>query len=60
MSLKIKNMIDEINADRAQLSTILENMTDGIIMTDPEGDITMINTSGIRILNASGREMVNR
>ena len=60
MSLKIKNMIDEINADRAQLSTILENMTDGIIMTDPEGDITMINTSGIRILNASGREIFGK
>ncbi len=57
MSLKIKNMIDEINADRAQLSTILENMTDGIIMTDREGNITMVNTSCTRILNTADREI---
>jgi two-component system phosphate regulon sensor histidine kinase PhoR len=57
MSLKIKNMIDEINADRAQLSTILENMTDGIIMTDREGNITMVNSSCTRILNTADREI---
>ncbi len=54
MSLKIKNMIEEINADRAELSTILENMTDGIIMTDRDGNVTLINTACMKILNIEG------
>ncbi len=58
MRLKIKDMIERISADRAELSTILENMTDGIIMTDKDGNITMVNTACIKILNAAGKEFI--
>ena len=51
MSLKIKQMIEKISADKAELSTILENMTDGIIMTDRDGNVTLINTACLKILN---------
>jgi two-component system phosphate regulon sensor histidine kinase PhoR len=60
MSLKIKNMVEEINADRTQLATILENMTDGIIMTDREGSISMVNTAGIKILNVADKEITGK
>jgi two-component system phosphate regulon sensor histidine kinase PhoR len=57
MRLKIKDMIDKISADRAELLTILENMTDGIIMTDNEGNITLVNAACKKILNVEGKEI---
>ncbi len=57
MHLKIRDMIEKISADRTELSTILENMTDGIIMTDREGRITLVNTACLKILNATGNDI---
>ena len=57
MHLKIRDMIEKISADRADLATILENMTDGIIMTDKEGNITLVNTACLKILNAPDKEV---
>ncbi|MDD4924635.1 MAG: ATP-binding protein [Dehalococcoidales bacterium] len=60
MRLKLKDMIEKISADRAELSTILENMTDGIIMTDREGNITLVNTACLKIMNASGNGITTK
>ena len=57
MNLKIRDMIEKISADRAELSTILENMTDGIIMTDRDSKITLVNTACLKILNATGNDI---
>jgi two-component system phosphate regulon sensor histidine kinase PhoR len=57
MHLKIRDMIEKISADRTELSTILENMTDGIIMTASEGRITLVNSACLKILNATGKDV---
>jgi signal transduction histidine kinase len=60
MRLKIKNMIETISSDRAELATILEYMTDGIIMTDNEGNITLVNSACIKILNTGSVDIINK
>ena len=43
MSARLKELVAEISEDRARLATILDNMADGVIMTDDEGNITLAN-----------------
>ncbi len=60
MRYKIKEMIEKISSDRAELSNILENMTDGIIMTDTDGNITMVNNACLKILNVKDIEITGK
>ncbi len=43
MSLKLGEMVETISRDRTRLAAILDNMADGVIMTDTDGSITMAN-----------------
>jgi two-component system phosphate regulon sensor histidine kinase PhoR len=43
MSARLKESVAEISEDRARLATILDNMADGVIMTDDEGNISLAN-----------------
>jgi two-component system phosphate regulon sensor histidine kinase PhoR len=43
MSSKLKELVDAISGDKARLETILDNMADGVIMTDKEGNISLAN-----------------
>jgi two-component system, OmpR family, phosphate regulon sensor histidine kinase PhoR len=43
MSAKTKELVEAISEDRAKLSTILDNMTDAVIMIDSEANISLAN-----------------
>lgn len=43
MTSKLKELVDTISGDKARLETILNNMADGVIMTDIEGNILLAN-----------------
>jgi two-component system phosphate regulon sensor histidine kinase PhoR len=51
MSLELKGLVDTISGDRARLATILDNMTDGVIMTDIEGNILLANKAARKLFN---------
>jgi two-component system phosphate regulon sensor histidine kinase PhoR len=51
MSAKTKELVEAISEDRTRLATILDNMTDGVIMTDTEGDISLANTAVEKLFN---------
>jgi two-component system phosphate regulon sensor histidine kinase PhoR len=51
MSLRLKEMVGEISEDRTRLATILDNMADGVIMTDAEGNISLANQTAERLFN---------
>jgi two-component system phosphate regulon sensor histidine kinase PhoR len=51
MSARVKELVEEISADRARLVTILDNMTDGVIMTDAEGNISLANQAAEKLFN---------
>jgi two-component system phosphate regulon sensor histidine kinase PhoR len=51
MSLKLKEQVETISGDRARLATILDNMADGVIMTDIEGNISLANKAAEKLFN---------
>jgi len=51
MSLKLKEMVETISGERARLATILDNMADGVIMTDSEGSILLANSAAEKLFN---------
>jgi len=61
MSLELKGLVDTISGDRARLATILDNMTDGVIMTDIEGNVLLANNATrklFNIKNESGKPLI--
>jgi len=60
MSLKLKEMVDTIADDRARLASILDNMADGVIMTDTEGNIALANKATEKILQINRETSAGR
>ena len=60
MSLKLKEMVDTIADDRARLASILDNMADGVIMTDTEGIIALANKATEKILQINRETSAGR
>jgi two-component system phosphate regulon sensor histidine kinase PhoR len=51
MSARLKEMVATISEERAGLVTILNNMADGVIMTDAEGNISLANQTAKKLFN---------
>jgi len=61
MSLKLKELVEEISGDRARLASILDNMADGVIVTDIDRRITLCNKAAenlFSIKNAAGKPLM--
>ncbi len=58
MSSKLKVLVDTISGDKARLETILDNMADGVIMTDNEGNISLANRAVKKIFKI--KDAVNK
>jgi len=63
MSANLKRSVETISEDRARLTGILDNMADGVILTDIEGNIILTNKAaqrlfGIRGENAKGKPLI--
>lgn len=54
MSLNLKGLVETISEDRAKLMSILDNMADGVILTDIEGNIVLTNQTAQRLFGISG------
>jgi two-component system phosphate regulon sensor histidine kinase PhoR len=51
MSTKLKEMLATISEDRTRLTSILDNMADGVILTDAEGNIILTNKAAQSLLS---------
>jgi two-component system, OmpR family, phosphate regulon sensor histidine kinase PhoR len=51
MSKKLRDQISDLKFERSKLSTILRQMTDGILIVDAKGQIELINPAAERIFN---------
>ncbi len=56
MSARLKELVATISGDRARLTTILDNMADGVIMTDAEGNISLANQAVAKLFNIKEAE----
>ena len=45
MTAQLQARFEALQAERAKLSAILAQMTDGVLLVTPEGDVTMTNTA---------------
>lgn len=60
MSSKLKDLVETISEDRARLATILDNMADGVIMTDIEGNILLANRAARTLFETKNKNAINR
>ena len=51
MSAKTKELVEMISEDRTRLATILDNMTDGVIMVDTEGNVSLANKAAEKLFS---------
>jgi two-component system phosphate regulon sensor histidine kinase PhoR len=51
MSISLKNMMATIVDERSKLVTVLSSLTDGVVMTDSEGSIALVNPAAERLFN---------
>ncbi|MFW6102508.1 MAG: ATP-binding protein [Chloroflexota bacterium] len=49
MSAKTKELVETISDDRTRLATILDNMTDAVIMIDSDGNISLANRAAEKL-----------
>lgn len=63
MSARLRQHVESISAERMRLVSVIGNMTDGLIMTDAEGRIVLVNRAAGRLLDfeqdkAAGRTVI--
>ena len=51
MSFKLKELVETISGDRARLAAILDNMADGVIMTDTEDNVLLANNAARKLFS---------
>ncbi len=67
LSYAVNNMAERLarqsrkrNRERDRLHTVLHVMTDGVIILNKHGDVSIINPAAARILNVKGDDVLNR
>lgn len=57
MAYHLRAQINDLSTERSKLEAVLSNMTDGIIIVDPEGVVQLTNPAAARLFGAEAGEM---
>jgi two-component system phosphate regulon sensor histidine kinase PhoR len=60
MSSNVNRLVEDISVEKTKLQTVLANMADGVIMTDPEGNIVLANQTAERLFNFREKDVINK
>jgi two-component system phosphate regulon sensor histidine kinase PhoR len=60
MSVKLAEMVNRMTEDRTRLSGILDNIADGVIMTDIEGNIIIANKAINAIFRVDSEKLIGK
>jgi two-component system phosphate regulon sensor histidine kinase PhoR len=60
MQDQLEDKVTNLALEQARLSAILEHMADGVVITDAQGDVVMINAAALRILRCDGEQAAGR
>lgn len=60
MSVNLKRLVETISEDRARLTSILDNMADGVMLTDIEGNILLTNKAAQRLFGIKDENIMAR
>lgn len=55
-----REIIDGLNEDQEQFSTVLDHMADGVLITDNLGYVSLINPAALRLLQTKPDQTLNR
>ncbi len=58
MALNLREMLGTISEERNKMETVLSNMMDGVIMTDDEGAIILLNPAAERLFSLTKEKVV--
>lgn len=63
MSSSLKKTMDAVSLEKAKLSTVLDNMVDGVILTDRDGRVSVVNRAAGKMfkfenLDVSGKPII--
>lgn len=53
MSEELEDKVTRLTRERSRLEAILENMADGVLITDARGEVRLINPAAVRLLDTS-------
>lgn len=60
MADRLQATLDSLQAERSRLVAILENMADGVLLSDYEGRVQVINPAAARMLSVTPDEAIGR
>ncbi len=53
MADRIREQVSNLDDKQSRLTAVLEHMADGVLMTDADGHVQLVNAAAIRMLNTS-------
>lgn len=60
MVARLRQVVGTLSDDKTRLSAILDNMADGIITTDKEGNVDLVNQAAENLLGIGHKDITNR
>ena len=60
MAERLGTVIGSLSEEKGQLAAILEHMADGVVITDREGRVTLMNPAALRLLQLTEGEAIGR
>jgi two-component system phosphate regulon sensor histidine kinase PhoR len=60
MADELRDRVDDLADERSRLEAVLENMADGVLITDDRGRVSLINPAAARLLRANVQEAIGR
>ena len=58
MAGNIRKLIESISTEQSKLDTVLSNITDGVIVTDKEGNISLANRTAEKLFNFQAKTII--
>lgn len=60
MAVRLEEQIENLTSERAMLSSVFNQMTDGVLITSTEGRVQLINPAAERLFNVSQSTVLGR
>lgn len=60
MTNALNDQIEELRAERSKLEAVLANMTDGIIIVDPDGMVQLINSAAAKLFKTDEEKALGK
>ncbi len=60
MAIQLRKTINSLTEQQNQLSAVLDNMADGVLITDTQGIVQLINPAAASLLGANRRQSLGR